>query len=86
MTMTNQAIIQKEIESLPPQYYREVIDFIGYLRHKAQQKRVESSTAQASSHEQILAREMVCITRHAEELNSEMEDVLLDQSWDSGDF
>ena len=78
--MTNQAVIQREIETLPPQYYEEVINFIGYLRHKAQQKRTDSIITQATS------REIACINRYAEELNNEMEDVLLDQSWDSGDF
>jgi siroheme synthase (precorrin-2 oxidase/ferrochelatase) len=75
--MTNQAVIQREIETLPPQYYDEIVDFIGYLRHKAQQTAV-----QANSREQIREREIECINRHAEELNREMEDVLLDQSLD----
>ena len=74
--MTYQAIIQKEIEALPSQYYSEVVDFIGYLRYKAQ------TETQASSAEQIRVREIDCINRHAEELNREMEDVLLDQSID----
>ena len=75
--MTNQAILQREIETLPPQYYSEVVDFIGYLRHKAQQTAV-----QASIREQIREREIECINRHAEDLNKEMEDLLLDQSLD----
>ena len=74
--MTYQAIIQKEIEALPSQYYGEVVDFIGYLQHKAQ---IET---QANSTEMMRVREMECINRHAEELNREMEDVLLDQSVD----
>jgi len=74
--MTYQAIIQKEIETLPSQYYGEVVDFIGYLRHKAQ------TETQANSADQIRVREMECFNRHAEELNSEMEDELLDQSID----
>jgi len=73
--MVSQAAIQKEIETLPPQYYSEVVDFIGYLRHKARQ-----TTIQTPDTEQIRAREIECIKRHAEELNREMEDVLLDQS------
>ena len=81
--MPNQSVIQREIETLPSQYYGEVIDFIGYLRYKAQQTRTEGSTAQASFREQIRAREIECINRHAEELNREMEDILLDQSWDT---
>ena len=75
--MTYQAIIQREIETLPPQYYDEVVDFIGYLRHKAQQ-----TTTQASYLEQNRIREKECINSHAKELNREMEDVLLDQSLD----
>ena len=80
--MANKAALQREIETLPPQYYDEVVDFIGYLRHKAQHLRTESSTAQASSREQIRVREIECINRYAEELNREMEDILLDQSPD----
>ena len=85
--MVNKAALQREIETLPPQYYDEVVDFIGYLRHKsqqaaAQQTRTEDSTAQTSSIEQIRARETECINRYAEELNREMEDILLDQSHD----
>jgi hypothetical protein len=74
--MTFQAIIQKEIEALPSRYYGEIVDFIGYLRHKAQ------TETQANSAEQIRVREMECVNRHAEELNKEMEDVLLDQNID----
>ncbi|MDR0474555.1 MAG: DUF2281 domain-containing protein [Treponema sp.] len=80
--MTSQAIIQKEIETLPPQYYDEVVDFIGYLRHKAQQAAARQTMTQASFRNDIRAREIECINRHAEELNREMEDVLLDQSLD----
>ena len=78
--MTNQAIIQKEIESLPPQYYDEVVAFIDYLRHKSQQATAKQTAAQARTWDQIRTRESECINRHAEELNKEMEDILLDQS------
>ena len=33
--MTQQAELLKNIEKLPPQYLGEVIDFVGYLQHKA---------------------------------------------------
>ena len=75
--MTNQAVLQREIETLPIQYYGEVVDFIGYLRHKAQQTAIK-----ISSQEQIRERELECINCHADELNSEMADILLDQSLD----
>jgi len=35
--MIERAVLQKEIDRLPPQYFGEVIDFVGYLRSKAQQ-------------------------------------------------
>jgi len=35
--MIEKAVLQKEIDRLPPQYFGEVIDFVGYLRSKAQQ-------------------------------------------------
>ena len=34
--MNEQAILLKEIEKLPSKYYGEIIDFLGYLRLKAQ--------------------------------------------------
>ena len=33
--MTGHAELLKEIDRLPPQYFGEVIDFVGYLRQKA---------------------------------------------------
>jgi len=36
--MTQQAELFKEIEKLPPQYFGQVIDFVGYLRNKTQQE------------------------------------------------
>ena len=32
IAMTGHAELLKEIDKLPPQYFREVIDFVGYLR------------------------------------------------------
>ena len=34
--MTQQAELFRKIENLPPQYFGEVIDFVGYLQQKAQ--------------------------------------------------
>ena len=36
--MTQQAELLKKIDTLPPKYFGEVIDFVGYLQHKAQQE------------------------------------------------
>ena len=33
--MTQQAELMNSINKLPPQYFKEVIDFVGYLQHKA---------------------------------------------------
>ena len=33
--MTQQAELFRKIEKLPPQYFGEVIDFVGYLQYKA---------------------------------------------------
>jgi hypothetical protein len=35
--MSQTELLMKEIASLPPQYVGEVIDFVGYLKHKAVQ-------------------------------------------------
>jgi len=36
--MTQQAELLRNIDTLPPKYFGEVIDFVGYLRQKAQQE------------------------------------------------
>jgi len=69
--MTQQAELIKKIDKLPPKYFGEVIDFVGYLEHKAQQEAV-----QTVSKEQSIAREKEIFEKYAEELNREMEDVL----------
>ena len=35
--MTNRDVLIQEIEKLPPKYFGEVIDFVGYLQQKAHQ-------------------------------------------------
>jgi len=32
--MVARAVLLKEIDSLPPRYYREVADFVGYIKEK----------------------------------------------------
>jgi len=32
--MVAKAVLLKEIDSLPPRYYGEVVDFVGYIREK----------------------------------------------------
>jgi len=39
--MTQQAELLQKIETLPPEYFGEVIDFVGYLQQKARQKTVQ---------------------------------------------
>jgi phosphoribosyl-ATP pyrophosphohydrolase len=72
--MMNQAVLQKEIEMLPPKYFGEAVDFIEYLRKKAQQEAVEIAMAGK--------RDKELINSHADELNKEMEDVLSYQTLD----
>ncbi|MCL2068136.1 MAG: hypothetical protein FWG99_11825 [Treponema sp.] len=38
--MTQQAELLKKIDALPPKYFGEVIDFVGYLQHKAQHENI----------------------------------------------
>ena len=33
-TMVTKAVLLKEIDTLPPRYFEEVVDFIGYIREK----------------------------------------------------
>jgi len=64
--MTQQAELLKKIDKLPPQYFGEVIDFVGYLQHKAQQEKLKPSSA----------RDIELFEKYADELNAEAEDVL----------
>jgi len=32
--MVERAVLLKEIDSLPPRYYGEVVDFVGYIKEK----------------------------------------------------
>jgi hypothetical protein len=36
--MTQQAEMLRKIDRIPPKYFNEVIDFLGYVLHKAQQE------------------------------------------------
>jgi phosphoribosyl-ATP pyrophosphohydrolase len=72
--MIDKALLQREIEALPPKYIGEVVDFVGYLQKKAQQEAVEIAMAGK--------RDKEIINRYADELNKEMEDVLSYQTLD----
>jgi len=63
----------KKIDKLPPKYFGEVIDFVGYLEHKARQEAMQTPL---SLKEQQKARDIELINLHAEELNREAMDVL----------
>ena len=39
--MTQQAELLKKLEKLPPQYFGEVINFVGYLQQKIQQEQTD---------------------------------------------
>jgi len=71
--MIERAVLYKEIDKLPPKYFGEVYDFMGYLQHKARQETAQTSQ---STREQLLAREREVFNKYAEEINKEMEDVL----------
>ena len=45
--MTQQYELLKKIEKLPEKYFDEVIDFLGYLQHKAQQEVNDTEREQA---------------------------------------
>jgi hypothetical protein len=32
--MLERAVLIKEIDSLPPQYYNQIVDFVGYIKEK----------------------------------------------------
>lgn len=43
--MTQQAELLRKIDKLPPKFFSEIIDFVAYLQHKAQQENLISSPA-----------------------------------------
>jgi len=46
--MTQQAELLNKIDKIPQKYFGEVIDFLGYLQHKAQQEEKNSKPEQES--------------------------------------
>ena len=50
--MTQQAEILNKIDKIPQKYFGEVIDFLGYLQHKAQQESQQKQCANSTETEQ----------------------------------
>ena len=46
--MTQQVEIMNKIDKIPPKYFGEVIDFLGYLQHKAEQEANDTKPEQNS--------------------------------------
>ena len=69
--MTQQAELIRNIDKLPPKFFREIIDFVAFLQYKAQQEKMKPTGDKSSSERDIELFEM-----HADELNAEAEDVL----------
>ena len=57
--MTQQAELLKEIDGLPPKYFDEIIDFAGYLRHKAQRETDELAASKDGNGKIRLTRAMI---------------------------
>ena len=43
--MVARAVLIQEIDSLPPRYYSEVIDFVGYIKEKKVKKQISLEKA-----------------------------------------
>ncbi len=69
--MTQQVELLKEIDVLPPKYFGEVLDFIGYLRYKEQLE-----TAPVKRSRMTAEEETEYFNQNAEWLNREAMDVL----------
>jgi len=55
--MTQQAELLKKIDTLPPKYFGEVIDFVGYLQNKERQEiKPLSETSQNLTAQQAMER------------------------------
>ena len=74
--MTQQAELLRNIDTLPQKYFGEVLSFLGYLQHKAQQEAAQAAAQAAGTKEQRAAREKAAFIKYADELNAEAEDVL----------
>ena len=65
--MTQQAELLNIIDKIPQRYFGEVVSFLRYLQHKAQQE--------VAVKEQRAAKEKAAFIKYAEKLNAEAEDV-----------
>lgn len=61
-----QVDIMNKIDKIPPKYFGEVIDFLEYVQHKAQQETLKTPAV----------RDSELFEKYADELNAEAEDVL----------
>lgn len=74
--MTQQAEFLNKINELPPHYFKEAIDFVGYLQHKAQQE-AEAQNNEIEQKEQPKGRVFGCSKgkyRMAEDFDAPLED------------
>jgi len=53
--MIERAVLQKEIDSLPPKYFGEVYDFVGYLRLKAQKAAQDENDDEIAAYQAMAA-------------------------------
>ena len=72
--MAQQAELLRKLDKLPPKYISEVINFIGYLQHKAQQEENVNELEQ-ETHKMVNSlskddNEKICLTK---EIIAEME-------------
>ena len=51
--MTQQAELLNKLDKLPSKYYGEVIDFVGYLQHKAQRERMDDTAGLTAESEWV---------------------------------
>ncbi|GHV72840.1 hypothetical protein AGMMS49940_01420 [Spirochaetia bacterium] len=51
--MSNAELLFKEIEGLPDHYMGEILDFVGYLKHKAPQDSTDNSSGRMSAREAL---------------------------------
>ena len=87
--MVERAVLHKEIDKLPPKYFGEVFDFVGYLQYKAQQTAAPARrelTAEEAAQFKVMPNpkmtaeeEKEYFRKNAEWLNREAMDALEDQ-------
>ena len=63
--MVERAVLLEEINTLPPRYYKDILDFVGYLKKKETSKNISLEKAAKMSAEEYRTRPALIINDDA---------------------